>query len=335
MNRQGVKQLFRQMCCLVSVLFLFTAAHAETQQNKQPVSLQTVDQSQDIPELSWYLDSFLELADDVAEASSRGHRIVLYFHQEGCPYCYNLVTQVFPEPRIDALMADNYELIELDIWGSRMVTLQDGTELAEKQLASMLKVQYTPTLIFLDETGTPERRVDGYRPPEAFLALLKGLTQGKSLLPDTQAVGEAITDLSAAGDKPLAVQLIASDCAACDSFNDDVLVRQDTQGLLQDYRQVSINLSDNPRVKLMDGNILSAGEWAQALGISYLPAWVFFDPAGKEQFRVDAYVRAFHFNSALQYVASGAYKAQPEFQRYLHDQADQIRKSGKHVDILE
>lgn len=334
MIRQGIEQCFRQLGWLAAVMLMAFTVHAS--QGEQPsVSMQAVDNDQEIPELSWYLDGFLELADDVAEAKERGHKIVLYFHQEGCPYCYNLVTQVFPEPRVDALMAANYELIELDIWGSRIVTLQDGTELEEKQLAAMLKVQYTPTLIFLDETGTPERRVDGYRPPEAFLALVTGLVNGKSTLPASEGTGDKLINLSAGASQPAAIQLTAADCSSCEGFSKEVLSREDTRALLAGYRQLDVSLTENPVLKLPDGRTVAAGQWARELGISYLPAWIFLDAAGKEQFRVDAYVRAFHFNSALQYVASGAYKGQPEFQRYLHDQADQIRKSGNSVDILE
>ncbi|MBN3561242.1 thioredoxin fold domain-containing protein [Aliamphritea spongicola] len=335
MFRQGIKQCIQRLCWLAAVMVMAFSVHAANPDGKPAIEMQAVDHNQEIPELSWYLDGFLELADDVAEAKERGHKIVLYFHQEGCPYCYNLVTQVFPEPRVDALMADNYELIELDIWGSRIVTLQDGTELEERQLAAMLKVQYTPTLIFLDETGTPERRVDGYRPPEAFLELVTGLVNGKSALPAAEGVGDQIIDLGMKADRPVAVQLVATDCAACEGFSKEVLSREDTQALLSGYRRLDVNLTENPMVKLPDGTTVAAGQWARELGISYLPAWIFLDSAGKEQFRVDAYVRAFHFNSALQYVASGAYKGQPEFQRYLHDQADQIRKSGNSVDILE
>ncbi|WP_261841002.1 thioredoxin fold domain-containing protein [Aliamphritea ceti] len=327
--RQGM--CFRQLGYLLCIWCLAGFAQA----TEASAEMQPVDQTQEIPQLSWYLDSFLELADDVEEANERGHKLVLYFHQEGCPYCYNLVTRVFPHPDVNALMAQNYELIELDIWGSRVVTLQDGTELAEKQLAAMLKVQYTPTLIFLDETGTPELRVDGYRPPEAFLDLVQGLIAGKSVLPDPEGVSEQLLDLSQPANLPVAVQLIAGDCAACVDFNKEVLERADTQNLLAEYQRVDINLSDNPRIKLPGDRTVTAGDWARELGISYLPAWLFYDAAGKEQFRVDAYVRAFHFNSALQYVASGAYKQQPEFQRYIHDQADQLRNSGQSVNILE
>ncbi len=335
-NRLSKGQRLRQSWYLLCVwsLAAFTQA-TELSDQHASAKMQPVDQTQEIPELSWYLDSFLELADDIAEAGERGHKLVLYFHQEGCPYCYNLVTRVFPHPDVNTLMAKNYELIELDIWGSRIVTLQDGTELAEKQLAAMLKVQYTPTLIFLDEAGTPELRVDGYRPPQAFLSLVQGLITGKSVLPEPEGVAEHLIDLSQSAEQPIAIQLIASECQACAEFKKEVLARQDTQSLLAGYQRLDINLSENPRIKLSDGRIMTAAEWARELRISYLPAWLFHDAAGKEQFRVDAYVRAFHFNSALQYVASGAYKEQPEFQRYVHDQADHIRNNGQSVNILE
>ena len=36
---------------------------------------------------AWFKDSFLELADDVAEAADEGRRVIILFHQDGCPAC--------------------------------------------------------------------------------------------------------------------------------------------------------------------------------------------------------------------------------------------------------
>ena len=35
----------------------------------------------------WFKESFLEFEEDVAEAAADGKRVMIFFHQEGCPYC--------------------------------------------------------------------------------------------------------------------------------------------------------------------------------------------------------------------------------------------------------
>ena len=76
-------------------------------------------------------------------------------------------------------------------------------------------------------------------------------------------------------------------------------------------------------------------DWADALRIVYTPSLVLFDPAGNEAFRVDGYVRPFHLASALDYVASGAYRTEPSFQRFVQARAERKRAAGERVDLWE
>lgn len=62
---------------------------------------------------------------------------------------------------------------------------------------------------------------------------------------------------------------------------------------------------------------------------------MFFDSGGKEVFRIDGYLRPFHFAASLDNVASGAYRAQPEFQRYVEVRADAMRARGQRVDLMQ
>jgi len=50
-------------------------------------------------------------------------------------------------------------------------------------------------------------------------------------------------------------------------------------------------------------------------------------------FRIDAYLRPFHLASALDYVASGAYRKEPSFQRYLQARAEHLRGRGERIDL--
>ena len=126
--------------------------------------------AQDIPE--WFAPSFLDVREDVAEAGREGRRLMLYFHQDGCPYCKQLVTVNFRDANIVGKIRRHFTAVEVNIFGDREVTWTDGRKLNEKQFAALMKVRYTPTLLFFDEKGAVAARIDGYLPPERFSAAL-------------------------------------------------------------------------------------------------------------------------------------------------------------------
>jgi thioredoxin-related protein len=126
--------------------------------------------SQEIPD--WFSPSFLDIREDVAEAAKQGKRVMIYFHQDGCPYCKQLVTVNFRDPKIVAAMRRDFVAIDVNIFGSREVTWTDGRRMPEKELAALLKIQFTPTLVFLDEKAALAHRINGYLPPDRFLPAL-------------------------------------------------------------------------------------------------------------------------------------------------------------------
>jgi thioredoxin-related protein len=126
--------------------------------------------AQDVP--AWFSLSFLDLREDVAEAARDGKRLMLYFHQQGCPYCERLVTVNFRDPKIVDQMRRHFSSVDIDIFGDREVTYTDGRKMSEKQLASLMKIRYTPTLLFFDEKGAVAARIDGYLEPARFGAAL-------------------------------------------------------------------------------------------------------------------------------------------------------------------
>ena len=62
---------------------------------------------------------------------------------------------------------------------------------------------------------------------------------------------------------------------------------------------------------------------------------IFLTERGGEVFRTEGYLRPFHLGATLDYVASGAYRGEPSFQRYLQARADRMRAEGKSVDLWE
>ena len=76
-------------------------------------------------------------------------------------------------------------------------------------------------------------------------------------------------------------------------------------------------------------------DWAKQLDIKYAPSLLFFNTSGEEVFRTDAYLKAFHVQSVMDYVSSGDYKTQSNFQRYIDIRADQLREQGIEVNLME
>ena len=57
--------------------------------------------------------------------------------------------------------------------------------------------------------------------------------------------------------------------------------------------------------------------------------------AGKEVFRTEAYLKTFHLHGAMDYVITGAYRHQPNFQRFLQRRNEELQARGFPVDLME
>jgi thioredoxin-related protein len=131
----------------------------------------------------WFLESFLDLADDLDAAHKENKRFVIMWELKGCPYCKETHFVNFAQTRISDYVKSNFEVLQLNIIGSRKVTDFDGTELAEKDLAAKYGVRYTPTFQFFPEQavalkGLPPAkrevaRAPGYLRPDDFLAMFR------------------------------------------------------------------------------------------------------------------------------------------------------------------
>ncbi len=243
----------------------------------------------------------------------------------------------FSQRRIVDKMHRHFVAVALNIWGDREVTWLDGRTMSEKALARALDVQFTPTLLFFDEKGNVVARLNGYYPPHKFEAVLD-FVSGKQERRETLAAymarrtpapaSAALADepffvkppyvlTRAPGGKPLAVVFETPDCAACDEMHRDLFRRADVSAQLARFDVARFGLGARTEVTTPDGAKVKADAWARDLRIAYTPTVVLFDASGREVLRLDAYLRAFHFASALDYVASGAHRNEPSFQRYL------------------
>ncbi|GAB4479031.1 MAG: hypothetical protein OHK0044_26330 [Burkholderiaceae bacterium] len=303
----------------------------------------------------WFAETFLDFKEDVAEAAKQGKRLLVYFGQDGCPYCKLLMETTFAETRIADKVKRNFVAVALNLWGDREVTWVDGRRMSEKALGQWLKVQFTPTLLLFDERANVVVRLNGYYPAnrlEAALDYVAGRMETKQPFAEymqTAVRDEASAtlaehplfikppyDLAAAakrGGKPLLVIFERARCGSCDELHRDGLRRREVDALLRRFTVARLDAAAATPVTTPDGRKTDARSWARALGLPYAPALVFFDAKGAEVFRVEAYVRPFHLASALDYVASGAYREQPSFQRFIQARAEKLREHGQRIEL--
>jgi len=301
---------------------------------------------------AWFSETFLDFREDVRDAARSGKRLVIYFGQDGCPYCKELMLNNFSQKAIADKARRHFIAIAINIWGDRDVTWLDGRTLREKEFAAFLKIQFTPTLLFLDERGRVAARLNGYYPPhrlEAVLDWVAGRMEkriplaeylrtsvreaGSERLHDEPFFLNPPYDLRRRGGKPLAVLFETPSCAGCDELHRDGFRRSEVQQLLARFDVARFALGERTRVVTPGGKALAAEDWARALGIAYTPSIVFFGADGKEAFRIEAYLRPFHLASSLDYVASGAYRREPNFQRFVQTRAQAMRGRGEPVDL--
>jgi thioredoxin-related protein len=300
----------------------------------------------------WFAQSLLDFRDDVRAAAKDGKRLMIYFGQDGCPYCTQLMTTNFSQKRIVDKTRKNFVAIEVNIWGDRETTWVDGRTMSEKALAGALKVQFTPTLLFFDERGAVVARVNGFYPPHRFEAALDYVAgKMESKLPFAEYMRQVGPDEASPkladepfflkgpydlrrkpGTKPLAVIFETPYCTACDEMHAEGFTRAPVKRQLERFDVVRFGLAERTELVTPQGAKTTAEAWARALKVSYTPTVILFD-GGREVFRIEAYVRPFHLAGGLDYVASGGYRKEPSFQRYLQGQADKLRERGERVEL--
>lgn len=301
----------------------------------------------------WFKESFLEFEEDVAEAAEEGKRVMLYFYQNGCPYCARLIEENFKDQQIQTMIQKHFDGITINMWGDREVVSVGGQAFTEKTFSTALKVQYTPTLLFLNEQGKVALRLNGYYPPTQFRHALdfvagkheKQMSFSSYVQKQTdpgqgELIGEAFfsrnSDVAALiGHKgaPTAVFFEAPNCEECRTMHDKVLSDKPTRRLMEQFNSLQVNVFSDAELTTDAGLSETMKDYAERMGVAYTPSVIFLDEQGKEVHRIEGFLKTFHFQSSLAYVLDKAYVQQPNFQRYIAARGEYIREQGFDTDI--
>ena len=77
---------------------------------------------------------------------------MLFIDLDGCPYCTKMLNEsFFAKNQTSDFIKKHFDVINLNVKGDREVTWDQNTTLSEKDLAIRLGIEYSPTVLFLDE----------------------------------------------------------------------------------------------------------------------------------------------------------------------------------------
>jgi thioredoxin-related protein len=289
----------------------------------------------------WFKKSFLDLPDDLQEAVDKQKQgMIVYFGQKRCAYCKMLLEVNFGLSDISAYTRSHFDVVPVDIWSPEELTTMDGESMTQREFSLQENTNFTPSLIFYDESGREALRLRGYYPPYQFRAALEYVADDhylKESFPDYLARGESGTafepgDLNEEeffippphildrsqfpGQRPLVVFFEQGNCHACDVLHGDPLRDPAIKKLVLGFDNVQLDIGSDDPVITPDGKKTTAKQWAKDLGLFYTPSLVFFDEMGKEIIRVDSVVRFYRLRQVINYITSRGYQTEPNYQRW-------------------
>lgn len=329
---------------LAMTVFLSPATTAFAASTAKTQGKVTGGQNHRVPD--WFKDSFLDLKEDASEAAAEGKHTMIFFDLAGCPYCARMMAESVEPQR--ALIEPFFDSIGLDVKGSRMVSLDGENEMEERQLASKLRVRFTPTIIFLDEAAKPVFRINGFWNPGQFRIALNYVktksykkmkiaafakqqkTKQVYKLQDHDLL-TPVSDFSKIK-TPLLVLFEDETCTACPELHSTVLNRSDVKKVLKTFTFTRLNPRDKSPITDPQGNVTTPEKWAEKLGVKTSPTFVAFDE-GKEIQRVDSTLYSYHFSRLLEYVSGKHYKTHDNWIAYMGKRTREILQSGKNVNL--
>ena len=305
-GREGMTLwLLRSLRLVAAAVALLALATGVRAQQPSPYAI-------DVP--PWFTETFLDFRDDVADAAKNGRRLMIYFGQDGCPYCRQLMVTNFsqrPDRRQDAaaLRPDRAQHLgrprnDLDrrtrheregarararrpVHADAAVPRREGCcrrspqrLLAAASLRGGARLRRRPA----GEAARRSPPILRARPRSRRNATLADESVLRRGRPTTSRASPAASRSRSSSRRPY--------CSACDELHRDAMRRPDVQAQLARFDVARFELGVRTELTAPGGGRVRADAWARDLGVAYAPTIVFFDAGGREVFRIDAYLRA-------------------------------------------
>ncbi len=295
----------------------------------------------------WFKESFLEIAEDVDEASEEGKHVLLFFQLNGCPYCDRMLSEAFETDPLMSYIQQRFDVIAINVRGDREIAFNEEFSATEKELSEKLNVWATPGIMFLNADNKPVVRVDGYRSPDRFQHILRYVAdqayQEQPLADYLQQqlqqnvytlranpLFSDLADLSAISG-PLAVIFEDSRCHDCAEFHDRTLADPAVIEELKRFTVVRLDAASNATLIDVEGNTTTPAKWAERLQMTYRPGVALYAD-GKLQRRYDSLLFRHHFREGFRWIGSGSYKTE-SYPAYSARRTEELLGSGVNIDL--
>ena len=331
------------------VVFLLTIISTNSSAQVDKLGQITGGAAYEIP--SWFTDSFLDIAEDVEDAMDENKSVLLYFHLDNCPYCSSMLDQNFKSGDNLAFIQKHFSVIAVNLKGDREITLNENEALLEKELSKILKVQYTPTIIFIGEDGKQAFRTNGYRTPKAFRQVLEYVvsqsyknTTLSDYVESNHKSSKGYTFINYSGlekasylqdyKQPVAILFEDKDCIDCKNFHEKLINRDDVKAELKQYLFIRFDAYSDQKIINFDGKVTSPRKMVKDFDLNYRPGVLLFNE-GKNITKIDGQLYSFHFNTVLRYVSGKHYEDFPRFGDYLKVRQQEMLEQGIDINIVD
>lgn len=338
--------MFNRVITLIICILFFVCVNAKSTTQGQI----TGGVNHEMP--SWFADSFLDINEDVIEAKENNKNIMLFFHLADCPYCDAMLNENFKEGDTAKFIQNRFTVIAIDIKGDREIAINATTGITEKALSQKLKVQYTPTIIFLNTDGKTIYRTNGYRSSAAFKHVLKYIDDKaynnmklSSYIEKDNANQDDVysfiphknlqkTNQFKDYKKPVAILFEDKDCTDCEFLHKQVINQKQVISEIDKFLFVRLDAYSNDKIIDFHGKETTPREWANKLGLNYRPGIVLFNEM-KEITRIDGKLFSFHFKEVFRYVSGEFYKKYSSYSGYLAARQEELVGKGIDIDIVQ
>lgn len=295
---------------------------------------------------SWFKESFLEIREDVDEASEENRHVMLFFQLNGCPYCDRMLTESFEPDDKAEFIQTHFDTIAINVGGDREVVFNEQVSLIEKELADLLEVRATPAILFLNSSNKPVVRVNGYRAPERFRLILDYVSE-KAYENDTledyveariskdvytlkaNALFTTTQDLSTISG-PSALIFEDGGCYDCAELHRTLAI-EEVQAELAPFTLVRLDADSQAPLIDFDGSETTAKALIEKHQMRYRPGVLIFDN-GELVRRYDSLLYPHHFKEGFRYVAGGYYKTQ-DYGEYSETRTEELLSNGVNIDL--
>ncbi len=124
-----------------------------------PAAAESVIGDDGLHKAPWMKETFKDLREDFADAAAQDKRLLVLVEQRGCIYCREMHEKTFPDPRVRAMLEEEFYTIQINLHGDIEIVDTDGEPLSEKAATRKWGVLFTPTMIFLPAELDAEKSV--------------------------------------------------------------------------------------------------------------------------------------------------------------------------------